>query len=286
MFHRGDAALIVFDQRLPIDLTSLRDIPAFGTATLQSLPTATVIRVVLDPGMALASARVTDTWRITASQHEPTLRPIQATVASDRMLLSAQLPGSVVTLTDPDTGSILLVGTQRREGQGVPAQRRSPEFSLLPTWQGVAVEANAETVALRPTQQGFVLAGNLILSPLVDIADQLVGAVGLTKQFEFASQPTDILLQRMHREVTEDAMTPPLARGPRRQALARTMMSLGLGAEAGATLRMAAADDPHEAVAADNAALTAIAALLAHRPREAEGLTDPRGGSGNLEARR
>ena len=41
-------------------------------------------------------------------------------------------------------------------------------------------------------------------------------------------------------------------------------------------LRMAAADDPHEAGAPDNPALASIAALLAHRPDEANGLADPR----------
>ena len=34
-----------------------------------------------------------------------------------------------------DTGATLLVGTQRHDGQAVPAERRTPEFTLLPTWQ-------------------------------------------------------------------------------------------------------------------------------------------------------
>jgi hypothetical protein len=54
------------------------------------------------------------------------------------------------------------------------------------------------------------------------------------------------------------------------------MIAFGLGAEAGAMLRMAAADDPHEAGAPDNPALASIADLLAHRPDEANGLADPR----------
>ena len=119
-------------------------------------------------------------------------------------------PGTVVSLTDPDTGATLLVGTQRRNGQGVPALRRAPEFSLLPTWQGVVVEPNVDTVALRPTPQGFVLAGALTLSPPSDVANELARSAGLTRQFDFPSQPRGAAAERLRRQVAEDAATAPL----------------------------------------------------------------------------
>jgi hypothetical protein len=275
-FRRGNTALIVFDQPRGVDLSPLRDDPLFGTAIVQTLQTATVIRLTLDPTMALSPSRTSDAWRITAVPLEPPLRPIQATAAEGRLVLPAAAPGTVVSVADPDTGATLLVGTQRRDGQGVPAERRSPEFALLPTWQGVAVEATADTITLRPTPQGFIVVGAPNLSPTSGIADQLAHAVGLTRQFDFPNQPVAALQQRLQRQIAEDAAAPPLARGPRRQVAARTMIALGLGAEAGAMLRLAAADDPHEADSSDNAALTAIAALLAHRPDDAQGLADPR----------
>ena len=226
--------------------------------------------------MALSPSRTRDAWRITAVPLEPTLRPIQAAVVDDRLVLRAADVGSVISLVDPDTGATLLVGTQRRNGQGVPVLRQSAEFTLLPTWQGVAVEPNADTIALRPTPQGFMVAGAFTLSPSSDIADLLVGSAGLTRHFDFPSQPTAILLRNMRRQVTEAAAAAPLARGPYRQTVARTMIALGLGAEAGAMLNMAATDDPHEAGSPDSMALASIAALLAHRPDEANGLIDPR----------
>ncbi len=275
MFRRGFAALIVFDRPSTIDTASLHDDPVFGSASVQTLPTATLIRVQLDGGSALATSRTADAWHISTVAREPALRPIQATVAEDRLVLLAAAPGSVVSLVDPDSGATLLVGTQRHEGQSVPVQRHSPEFTLLPTWQGVVVEPNADTVILRPTAQGFVISGASALSPSSDIADQLA-RIGLTRQFDFPSQPHAVLLQRLQRQMVEDANSPPLARGPRRQAVARTMIALGLGAEARAMLHIAAADDPHEASSPDNGALSSIAALLAHRPDETDGLADPR----------
>ena len=276
VFRRSRAALIVFDQPITIDISPLRDDPIFGAASVQTLQTATVIRLPLDPAMALSPSRTRDAWRITAVPLEPTLRPIQAAVVDDRLVLRAADVGSVISLVDPDTGATLLVGTQRRNGQGVPVLRKSAEFTLLPTWQGVAVEPNADTIALRPTPQGFMVAGALTLSPSSDIADLLAGSAGLTRHFDFPSQPTAILLQNMRRQVTEAAAAAPLARGPYRQTVARTMIALGLGAEAGAMLNMAATDDPHEAGSPDSMALASIAALLAHRPDEANGLVDPR----------
>ena len=276
VFRRSNAALIVFDRPLTINTTLLRDDPLFSTATVQVLQTATVIRVPLDAGTVLSTSRTTDAWHFTATQREPALRPIQATVADDRLVLPAAALGSVVSLADPDTGATILVGTQRRDGQGVPAQRRSPEFTLLPTWLGVAVMPNADTMALRPTPQGFVIAGAHTLTPPSDIADQLAHSAGLTRRFDFSSQPMAVLQQRLQDQMVENATTPSLARGPTRQAAARTMIAFGLGAEAEAVLRMAAADDPHEAGAPDNPALASIADLLAHRPDEASGLADPR----------
>ena len=89
VFRRGRTALIVFDQPRSIDMSLLRDDPIFGAATVQTLQTATVIRLPLDPTMALSPSRTRDAWRITAVPLEPTLRPIQATVVDDRLVLPA-----------------------------------------------------------------------------------------------------------------------------------------------------------------------------------------------------
>ena len=49
-FRRGDAALIVFAERRPIDLGGLRAHPVLGGATVQILPEATVMRLPLPAG--------------------------------------------------------------------------------------------------------------------------------------------------------------------------------------------------------------------------------------------
>jgi hypothetical protein len=277
-FRRPSAVLIVFDQPLNIDLASVRDDPVFGTATVRPLQAATMVRVELDAGLSLSLSRTRSAWRISAVGREPTLQAIREAPGDDQLVLPAAAPGSVVDLTDPDTGATLLVGTQRQEGQGVPVPHRAPEFVLLASWQGVAVESIADTVTLRTTPQppGFVLDGVHALSPRSDLLELLRNPAGLIRQFDFPNKPTPTLLTRLQGQMVDAATAPPRARGPRREALARTMIALGLGAEASAVLGVAETDDPRLSQSAEAAGLASIAALLAHRPDEAGGLSDPR----------
>jgi hypothetical protein len=276
-FRRGNAAFVVFDQPVPIDLATLRDDPVFGSTTVQQTPTDTVIRLHLDPDRSVSLSRSEHVWRITIVPNEPKLLPIRPIPRDGRLMLRAATPGRVVSLADPDTGATLLVGTQRQPGQGVPSVRRGVEYLLMPTWQGVAAEAISDVVALRPVQDGFVLSGGgagLALSTEPSAANLLAHEEAVTRRFDFAALPADVLMQRLRRQIADDAAAPALGRGPGRRSAAQVMISLGLGAEAQAMLRLAAADDPHEAASADNVALTAMAALIAHRPDDAAGLDD------------
>jgi len=278
-FRRGNAAFVVFDQQLPIDLTALHDDPVFGSATVQQMPTGTVIRLHLEPDRFLSLSQFEHAWRVTVVPNEPELQPIRQIARDGRLMLRAATPGRVVSLADPDTGSTLLVGTQRQPGQGVPSVHRGVEYVLMPTWQGAAAEAISDVVVLRPVQDGFVLSGGsagLALSPAPGVANLLAHEAAVTRRFDLAALPTDVLMQRLRRQIADNAAAPALGRGPGRRSAAQVMISLGLGAEAQAILRLAAADDPREAASADNVALTAMAALVAHRPDDATGLDDER----------
>lgn len=278
-FRRGQIGVVVFDRPISLDLSVLHDDPVFSTATAQTLPGATVVLVMLEPSQSLSVKSSAGAWRISEVAADPGLKPIVATVADGRLALSAAAASAVVTVADPVTGETLLVGTQRHDGEGVPVRRNLVDFTLLPTWLGVAVAPASDRVALRSLQEGFLVSGNpglLALSPSSPMADDLGRAAGLTRQFDFPEQPRTVALNRLSRAMADDAMSPPLARGPRRQAVGRVLLALGMGAEAEAVLQMAAQDDPALADSPDNAALIAIAALLAHRPDEAGGLNDPR----------
>jgi hypothetical protein len=185
----------------------------------------------------------------------------------------------VVAITDPRTGGTLLVGTQRASGQGVLIERRTPDLTLPMTGQGIVVEPLSDSVSLRITQAGFVLSGGetkLALSPAQSVDDAALAAARLTRTFGFPPQSTEVLAARARQQALDAATAAPLARGPKRQLLAESLVGLGLGAEAQTLLRVAMKDDPLEAASPSATGLAAIAALLAGRPAEASDLADPR----------
>jgi hypothetical protein len=148
---------------------------------------------------------------------------------------------------------------------------------LLPSWQGVALEPFADTLTLQPMQGGFALAASdgLSLQPQTG-ADAEAAASLQTRQFDFPPLPADALMRRLRTQLSSSAEAPPLARAPLRRLAAQTLIALGMGAEAQGLLDLAATDDPRAADDPDQVGLAAIAALLAGRPQDSEGLDDPR----------
>jgi tetratricopeptide (TPR) repeat protein len=278
-FRRGDTAYIVFDERRPVDMSALRNDPMFSAASVQLLPNGTLFRVPLPPARSMALTQMQQGWRIAALATAPKQQPILVSYTGGRLNLAAEQPGDVVSLADPDTGATLLVGTQHRPGEGLATNRRGTEFILRPTIQGVVVEPLSDAITLKQTPTGFSLAGGptgLLLSPPTSTTDGLMDAALLTRRLSFSTLPSEVLLQRAKKQLADAAAAPPLGRGLKHHLAAESFISLGLAAEAESLLHMAAEQDPKEAASADTGALTAIAALLAGRPQEADALADPR----------
>lgn len=281
---RGDQALVVFDAPKPLDLASLRDDPLFSTATVEVLPTATLLRLRPPAGLGVALTRTPDGWRLGLVHGQPPPHAIATTGADGALLFAASRPGRVVAITDPLGGGTLLLGTQLEGGEATEAARQAPEFAVLRTVQGIAVEPlsdrlQLESVKAGQSKAGFRLSGAgfpLVLAPR-SLPDRLLAdADGLTRRFALASRPTEMLAARLREQRATAAAAPPLGRGAPRMAVARTMIALGMGQEALGALRAAAADDPHLADDPDLLGLEGLAAILAFEPEEARPLLDPR----------
>ena len=273
-FRQGDAALVVFDARRPIDLSGVAGDPAFAAARIGLLPDATTLSLPLPAGSALRLARRADGWLVAAVPAASPV-PIVPVAQGDALSLPADAPGQVVVVPDPQTGDTLLVGTQRIGGEAVVSQRQVPEFLLARTWQGVVVQPASDRIELHAAPEGFRLTASgrpLEFPPTPDGARALADAASLTRRFDFPDLPTDALRGRLEREVATAAQAPAMARLAPREAAAQTMIALGLGAEAQSLLQLAAEEAPLQAADPDLVGLTAIAALLADRLGEAEGL--------------
>ena len=271
--------MVVFDERRAIDLAALRDDPVLGAATVQLLPAATVLRLKLPAGRSLALSQTPESWYLGVSDAAPPTQPIPMLAADGQLMLQTDSVGDVVVIADPETGTVLLVGTQRAPGQGIVTPRQTPEFSLLPTWQGVVVAPLADRVVMRAGNGGFLLTGGrqgLAMAPSSAATQAQTDAAAVTRRFDLRSQPIEALVQRLREQVIAAATAAPRARGRLRQAAAETMITLGLGGEAQAMLRVATEDDPALGDSPDAIGLGAIAALLAGRVADADGIEDPR----------
>ena len=174
---------MVFDTRRPVDLSALRDDPAFGTAVVTLYPTATVIRLTRPPGQSAMLYAAQTGWRVSLVPTIPRPAALTPLVTGDVMTFAAEAPGQVVSITDPRGGGTLLVGTQRVSGQAVLTERRTSQFILPITGQGIVVEPLSDAIDLRITQAGFVLSGGtagLVLSPPQPMPGVTLEAAGLT----------------------------------------------------------------------------------------------------------
>ncbi len=278
-FQRNGRTFVVFDERRPVDMSELHGDPVFGQADVQLLPDGTVLRLPVPNGITVAVSQTARGWRIAGLKAVPKSRPIITSYANGAIHLAVEQSSNVISMADPDTGATLLVGTTRRPNQDIETGLRATEFILRRTGLGVVVEPLSDAIALKVVPTGFSLtgrSGGLAVSPPTAETEALMDAAHLTRRLTFPTMPTEPLMRRLTTQIADAAMTPPQARGPKQQAAAQSMMALGLDAEAESLLNVAAEQDPMEAASADVVGLTAIAALLAGRAAEADGLNDPR----------
>ncbi|MGE0415851.1 MAG: hypothetical protein AB7O80_03505 [Acetobacteraceae bacterium] len=287
LFRRGPSAYAVFDERRPIDLTRLRADNPFAGATAHLLPGATMIRLPVPAARSVTLQLGVRGWRIATTATPPTSQIINPVFADGHVAFPIQMAHEVVTIADPDSGATLLVGTLRKPGQHVATERRTAEFLLLPTLQGILVEPLSDSVTLRTVPTGFELTGGppgLAFSPPATMTDGMLAAARLTSRYRFPTMPADSLVRRITAQTDAAAAAPPLARSPARLLVAESMMALGMGAEAEALLQLIAEQDPREAVSPQTIGMKAVAALLAGRLAAAAPLADPRLGTTDEDA--
>ena len=284
-FARGQETLVVFDDRKPVDLRSLRSDPVFGSASVQLLPGATVLHLRLPPQTELELEHRPAGWSVLAiggtAQARP-VAPIRIEQVGNHLSLPSSNVGAVISVPDPETGGLLLVGTQRTPGQGIPMRRRGPDFNLLPSYQGVVIEPLSDLVQLRATGKGFDLTstadGGVLVSGTPDSTRQeaMEKSSHMSRIFDFPNQPNDGLLRRLQAAVASSASAPPQSKAEPRRKVAESMLALGLASEAQGVLGLAASGDARSSENAQQAGLAAVAALLTGHPDDAGGLDDPR----------
>ncbi len=267
-FRRGGLGVVIFDDR--VTLADAGGEKAILSPAIQLIQRGTLMTVPLAGDENLAVTR--SEGALTVAIAAPTGSAAATTASATGVRFQVTKPGRVMAVSDSVSGQTMLIGTTRQtdgEHARVDIGRSAPGYVLLPTWLGVALETSSDQIDLKASLSGYSL----------EIADKsatnATAAAAQENQFSIPVSPTPVLLRQLSAQMASAAAAPPRGRGPDRVAAARTMLALGMSAEAEALLGLAAADDPAIARDPNTAALMGVAAVLAGRPGDASGLDNP-----------
>jgi hypothetical protein len=275
-FRRGNDAILVFDTAEIPDISALQSSPAYPNTTLVSLQDAQIITLPLPASESLNLSPNADGWQVSVVATTP---PGFAPIASQSSQIEFPMPAAnkTVTISDPLTGGDLLVGTVTQANAAADFAESGPGFSVLPSWLGVSVLPQADTLGLNVTASGFELSstapGGLQLGTLPASAAQPAStaeAAPYGPGLDLPNGDTAALRGRMLSDLHAAATAAPLGRLTPQIALASDMIALGLGPEAKGVLRTAVLENP---AAQDNgrvAGLAAVAGVLARKYNPAD----------------
>lgn len=277
LFRRGQSWVMVLDAPLALDLAPLAAQPALAGSEVSASPQSTTIRLPLAAFAAPRLRRDGAAWVIDSPAEPMALRSILPELdpgPPPRILLRAAQAGMSLNVTDPETGSLLLVGTVKDGAEAVPLGRRGAAFDLLPTRLGAALLPRSDAVTLVAREGQFIAAG-APGSPLVlgaEPAGATSAAAAMSRLFDLPAESTAALQERVRNAASAVAASPPLSRGPARLRHAEALLALGLPQEAQSMATIAMRDDPRLAETLRARALHGVAALLSGRVAEATGL--------------
>lgn len=135
----------------------------FSTVERIPHPEATILRFVTNETLFTSVVQRGLTWEIRFHRRAtPPLTAVDLHIIQNNQLdvalsLLAEGAGNSITIQDPTLNDTILIGALQTPGQGLIDGRGYPEFSLLPSAQGIAVIPFSDSIRLQKTNSGFQL---------------------------------------------------------------------------------------------------------------------------------
>ncbi len=257
VYERGGFIWVVFDRRAPIDLAPLRRQGAPLIDRIEQLPIsgATVVRMRAQPNVHPVVTLEGFNW-VVDFRLEPYAPRIQAEIQAEadadtgpRLLFPSANPGGLVTIPDPEIGDSIQVATYRDPGVGVANVRTYPEFRLLSTAQGVAVEPFGDNVVFERSFEGFAISSTeglhiSAVSPEAPVSTgQTLSARRLFNVQDWVAGGPGTFDRRERRLMATVAEVPEDNKNDARLDLLRFYLARGRGPEATGVMRVIENDD-------------------------------------------
>ncbi|MDX1737149.1 MAG: hypothetical protein R3261_02870, partial [Alphaproteobacteria bacterium] len=291
VYRRGENIWVVFDRRGSFDLAPIRAAGQPLIEKIEQLPIggATVFRVKVPAGINPVVSKEGFDWSLTFRQ-APISASIPVAINADvngeigpHINFPMDNPGAMLNIPDPDVGDSIRVATIEEPGIGVSGQRAYPEFSILASAQGLAIEALSDEVVFDRELDGFRLksADGLhisAISPEAPLADASQISSKRLFNFETWKRGGEEYYQEDRKELMQAIL---LAEGGRKNLrrldLAQFYLAHGLGPEAKGVLQVVRVHDKAIETKPDFRALLGVAHLLNRDYQQAlVALNDPR----------
>jgi hypothetical protein len=176
VFRRAGALWVIFDKNLAVDLEKLKAAGGNVIRNIERVPVnnATALRIDTVAGINPELKRNGLAWILEFSRRAiaPTtpieVNPQTNSPVGARVFMPVNEPGNAIAVVDPDVKDTLVVVPVVQLGQGLGQLRDYPQFSLLPTAQGVVVKPKIDDLRVRSLPQGIELSSvsRLHISPV------------------------------------------------------------------------------------------------------------------------
>lgn len=299
-FRRNQYIWIVFGQRTPIQTRPLLEQSRSLIDRFDQIPSrqATILRIqTKNKGINVSKVQLNDTnWLIEFSQspmqpsEQISFGVIQTGKQGAQLLMPMEGLGQLFNFQDPDVGDNIQVISVATAGLGMDGERAYPEFQILASAQGVAIESFNEELILNKLEKAIVFGGprGLYVSEVTAVPSKF-GSSARSQTVTLGAIGSQILQpakwQRKEEkliEVRQELMNGIIKQSPKRRAkgrteLARYNFSHGFAQEALGILAVVETTDLEAGSTAEFTALKGAALVLADRGKSAQkSLNDPR----------
>ena len=291
VFQRADTLWIVFDAKVPIDLSALDGEPSHTIRSYKFSRSgdADVVRLKLDRPHLASVAAEGPVWTVHIGDTvvDPTqgLNLNRTLIGPDRASVTIPFRGAqqVHQIEDPEEGDKLVVVTALPPARGLIAEQDFVEFDALASTQGVVLVPLADDLTVKLAADKVVIArpaGLTLSTPMQSLLRASNLRAALFSSDIWADDVEGSFFPRQDRLITMAALTPEPQRLVPRLDLARFFIARSMYPEAKGVLDTAIAAQRSSSEATSALVLRAIAEEMMGRPDDAlKDLDEPGVGS-------
>lgn len=151
VFRRGEAVWVVFDTAARMDMTGAKALGPARDARWAAGPDYTAVRIAAPEGLSVTAQGQGGTWTVVIGGAPAGASGVEIGRAEDgSAALVARMAGATkaIWLTDPLAGDRFAAVTALAPGKGFADTRRTIDMAVIPSAQGLAVEATTDDLRI------------------------------------------------------------------------------------------------------------------------------------------